>query len=594
MNDAPRTDIELRGLAVSLGITRGVAYVLREEGLHLPVQALDPSQIDHEIERLDQAFQETIRQIEELTSDQSAAEKQLVDEIVDFHLMLAKDIPRYIGERTKNLIRNQYMYAETAFHKTLQDLIGILGQSVVSRDEDVADIGYQILRNLTGKDVADFDDIQEPVVLIAEDLSPSLTARLPRDKVLAFATTRGSRTSHTAIMARALEIPAVVGIPNLVNEIGEGEEVIVDGDRGRIIVNPSQRTALWFDRRKEASEKRAQDQLRYRALPGETTDGFVLGLKANIELPEEVESVLSYGGDGIGLYRTEFLFMNRADLPTEEEQFMAYRAVVEAVAPKPVTIRTLDIGGDKFLTSFSAPKEMNPFMGWRAIRFCLQQPEIFGAQLRAMLRASQYGNLSIMFPMIAEVRELRLALVALENAKTDLREKGTPFNEELEVGAMIEVPSAALVMEGLAPLVDFFSIGTNDLVQYTMAADRGNERTAYLYDPLHPGVLKLIKNVIDVAHTAGKRVSVCGEMAAEIEFTLLLVGMRLDELSMSPITIPSVKRLIRSISLVESVPIAEDALSMTEPEMIRDYLAEKTRQMAPWTVDLFDSEEIPA
>ncbi|MCA9414615.1 MAG: phosphoenolpyruvate--protein phosphotransferase [Candidatus Omnitrophica bacterium] len=594
MNAASNSDLELRGLAVSLGITRGPAYVLREEGMHFPAHSITPSQVDHEIERLDRAFEDTIRQIEQLISKQAAGEKQLVDEIVDFHHMLAKDIPRYTGERTKKLIRENLMYAETAFHKTLQDLIGVLGRSVVSRDEDVADIGQQILRNLTGKDLADFEDIEEPVILIAEDLSPSLTARLPRDKVLAFATTRGSRTSHTAIMARALEIPAVVGLPSLVDQVQEGVHVIVDGDRGRVIVNPSERAVLWYDRRKEASEKRAEDQLRYRTLPGETTDGFILELKANIELPEEVEAILAYGGDGIGLYRTEFLFMNRSDLPTEEEQFTAYRAVVESMAPKPVTIRTLDIGGDKFLTSFSAPKEMNPFMGWRAIRFCLEQPEIFGAQLRAILRASHYGNLSIMFPMIAEVRELRLALVALENAKTELRERGIPFNEEVEIGAMIEVPSAALVMEGLAPLVDFFSIGTNDLVQYTMAADRGNERTAYLYDPLHPGVLKLIQNVVEVAHAAGKKVSVCGEMAAEIEFTLLLVGMRLDELSMSPIAIPAVKRLIRSISLLESVPIADDALSMTEPEMIRDYLNEKTRHVAPWTVELFDSEEIPA
>ncbi len=594
LNDIPPKELELRGLHVSLGITRGPAYVLRDEGFHFPIHSIPPSQVESEIERLERAFDETIRQIEELVSGQATAEKQLVDEIVDFHLMLAKDIPRYTAERTKKLISEDLMHAETAFHKTLQELIGLLGRSIVSRDEDVADIGQQILRNLTGKDLADFDDIDEPVILIAEDLSPSLTARLPRDKVLAFATTRGSRTSHTAIMARALEIPAVVGVPDLLNQIEEGQQVIVDGDRGRIVVNPTDRTVQWFGKRREASERRAEDLLRYRTLPGETTDGFVVGLRANIELPEEVEAVIAYGGDGIGLYRTEFLFMNRTDLPTEEEQFMAYRAVAESVAPKPVTVRTLDIGGDKFLTSFSAPKEMNPFMGWRAIRFCLEQPEIFGAQLRAMLRASQFGNLAIMFPMISEVRELRLALVALENAKTDLREKNIPFNEEVQVGAMIEVPSAALVIEGLAPLVDFFSIGTNDLIQYTMAADRGNERTAYLYDPLHPGVLKLIKNVVDVAHAAGKKVSVCGEMAAEIEFTLLLVGMRLDELSMSPITIPAVKRLIRSISLVESVPIAEDALSMTEPEMIRDYLDEKTRLAAPWTSELFESEEIPA
>lgn len=579
---------------MSLGIVRGPAYILRDEGFHFPVHPISPEQVQHEIDRLDAAFEETVRQIEEVVLRKADGEKQLVDEIVEFHLMLAKDIPRYTGDRARALIREQHLHAETAFHRTLEDLIGLLGKSVVSRDEDVADIGKQILRNLAGKDLADFEDIEEPVVLIAEDLSPSLTARLPRDKVLAFATTRGSRTSHTAIMARALEIPAVVGLPNLLDQVAEEMQVIVDGDRGRIIINPSDRAAQWYDRRREASEKRAQDLLRFRTLPGETTDGFVVGLRANIELPEEVEAVLAYGGDGIGLYRTEFLYMNRTDLPSEDEQYLAYRAVAEAVAPRPVTVRTLDIGGDKFLSSVAAPKEMNPFMGWRAIRFCLEQPEIFGDQLRAMLRASHHGNLAIMFPMIAEVRELRLALKALEAAKADLRDKGIPFNEGVEVGAMIEVPSAALVMEGLAPLVDFFSIGTNDLVQYTVAADRGNERTAYLYDPLHPGVLKLIRNVVNVAHEAGKKVSVCGEMAAEVEFTMLLLGMRLDELSMSPIAIPAVKRLIRSVSLADAVPVADDALRMTEPEAIRDYLAEKTRQAAPWIVDVFESEEIPA
>jgi len=588
--DEPREEVEIRGLPVSLGIEIGPAYVLEEEGIHFPQHRIPSAEVERQIQRLEEAWDRTIRQIEETRSAHPTGERQLLDDIIDIHLMLAKDIPKYTRQRSHKLIREDRLHAETAFHSALQELAQRLGQSPLQRSEDVIDIGNQVIRNLVGMDITQFDDIESPVILVAEDLSPSLTARLPKGKVLAFATTRGSRTSHTAIMARALEIPAVVGVPALLEAVGDGDTVVVDGDRGRVVVRPGEATLGHYRRRQVDATRRIQAQLRYRDLQAETLDGFVIDLRANIELPEEVEAVLAHGGRGIGLYRTEFLYLNRADLPSEEEQYRAYRAVVEALAPNPVTIRTLDIGGDKFLSSIGAPKEMNPFMGWRGIRFCLEQPEIFHTQLRAILRASRHGNLSIMFPMIAEARELRLAAAALEAMKRELEEEGVAFNKEIAVGAMIEVPSAALMVGALAPLVSFFSIGTNDLVQYTMAADRGNERTAYLYNPLNPGVLRLVKEVVGGAHSAGKRVCMCGEMAGELAFSLVLVGLMVDELSMSPIAIPEVKRFIRSISLADAVPIAERALQMTEPDDIRDFLEECTCELAPWTAELIAAD----
>ena len=594
MTQLSGNDLRITGVPVSLGIESGPAYLLEEKGFHFPMQRISLSEVDQQLARLERAWERTIEQIEATRATQSAADLQLLSDIVNLHLELAKDLPKYTRDRTHELIREERLFAETAFHIALQEVLKKLGKNPLQRSEDVADIGHHVLRNLIGMDITQFDDIDRPVVLIAEDLSPSMTARLPRDKVLAFATARGSRTSHTAIMARALEIPAVVGLPNLLDRVEDENLVIVDGDRGRVIVRPSEPTRRYYERRREESRRRIKAQLRYRDLEAETIDGFIFNLAANIELPEEVDSVLLHGGAGIGLYRTEFLFLNRTDLPSEEEQFHAYRTVAEALAPKPATIRTLDIGGDKFLSSVTTPHEMNPFMGWRGIRFCLEQPDIFHTQLRAILRASRYGNLSIMFPMITEIRELRLALTSLEAMKKELREEGTPFNEGIEAGAMIEVPSAALVMSGLAPMVDFFSIGTNDLIQYTMAVDRGNERTTALYDPLNPGVLRLIDEVVTAGHAAGKKVSMCGEMAGELEFTIVLVGMMVDELSMSPIAIPEVKRLIRSVSLGEAVPIARKALSMTDPEEIRLYLEEVTRKFAPWTADLISGEALAA
>jgi phosphotransferase system enzyme I (PtsI) len=589
MTTTIESETKLRGVPVSPGIEMGTIFLLQEEGFHFPTHHIDSSLIDSELQRLERAWELTVQQIEEIRNAQHGQERQLTDEIIDIHLMLASDIPLHINNRIEQLVREDHCHIETAFHRALQELLDRLSKSPLQRSEDVADIGQHVLRNLVGRDLTQFDNMTSPVVVVAEDLSPSMTVRLPKDKVLAFVTAHGSRTSHTAIMARALEIPAVVGVPDLLDHVNDEDMIIVDGDRGTVVIQPTLQTLERYKKLQEEVHFRLACHLQFRDLAAETKDGFTINLVGNIEIPEDVESVLNYGAKGVGLYRTEFLYMNRKDLPSEEEQFYAYRSVVEALAPETVVLRTLDIGGDKFPSSIKLPKEVNPFMGWRAIRFSLEQPEIFHTQLRAIMRASAYGNLSIMFPMISEVREMRLATIALKKVQEDLRSEGYPFNEDIPIGAMIEVPSSALAMEGLVSLVDFFSIGTNDLIQYTLAADRGNERTANLYDPLHPGVLHLIKNVVDKAHAHQRTVAVCGEMAGSIEYTLILIGLMVDELSMSPIAIPEVKRFIRELNFEEAVEIANQALKLTEPEEIRDLLMQESCRFAPWMAELMDS-----
>lgn len=580
----PEDMIRIKGIPVSGGLEIGRAFVLLPEGIHLPLSKIDPSQADAELKRLDEAWDQTVSQIEESRSP-GQSERQLVDELIDMHIMLANDMPQHTGPRVEQLVREEGFHIETAFHQALQELLQRLSLSQIQRSEDVEGIGHQVLHNLAGLSPKQFEDITEPVVLIADDLTPSMTARLPREKVLAFATQRGNRTSHTAIMARALGIPAVVSLPGLLDHVTDGELVVLDGSHGHVVIRPTEESLEKYKHGQKLYRERQEVLHQLIHYPAETRDGFKFSLMANIEMPEEVEAVIENGGNGIGLYRTEFLFMNRPDLPSEEEQFWAYRTVAESLAPNQVVIRTLDIGGDKTVESLSLPKEENPFMGCRAIRLCLQNPELFQTQLRAILRASNYGQLGLMFPMITDVRELRQAAEAVDEAKASLRHDGIEFDENIEVGAMVEVPSAALMVPSLANYVDFFSIGTNDLIQYTLAADRTNERTAYLYNPLHPSVLHLIKQVVVEAHRRGKRVCMCGEMAGQPELVLVLMGLMLDELSMSPLAIPEIKRCIRSVSLEQVVPITEQCLKMSDPVDIQKFVHKQVHRLLPWLID---------
>ncbi|MDD5348391.1 MAG: phosphoenolpyruvate--protein phosphotransferase, partial [Candidatus Omnitrophica bacterium] len=417
------------------------------------------------------------------------------------------------------------------------------------------------------------------VVVVAHDLSPSDTAAMHKQHVSAFVTDIGGKTSHTAIMAKSLEIPAVVGTVEATARIKSGDTLIVDGSMGVIIINPDEETLRVYQEEEEKLKGVAERFVSVKDLPAQTTDGHAVEIAANIELPEEIPSIKIHGAQGIGLYRTEYFYMNRKDAPTEEEQFAAYKQVAEEMKPAPVIIRTLDLGGDKFLSQFEMPKEIQPFLGWRAIRFCLARPDVFKLQLRAILRASAFGKLRLMYPMISGIEELKQANDILKSCKDELRSDRIPFDEEIEVGVMIEVPSAAVTADLLAKEADFFSIGTNDLIQYSLAVDRTNEKVAYLYEPAHPAVLRMVKSVIEAAHANSIWVGMCGEMASDELFTLVLLGLNLDEFSVSSLSIPQIKYIIRAVSFEDAKKIAQEALSLSTTKSVEKFMREKLKEV---------------
>jgi phosphotransferase system enzyme I (PtsI) len=501
---------------------------------------------------------EQIRVIRDGVKDHSSEHYQ----ILSVHLALLED--SMLVDQTVRMIRENQYKADWAFNKVLQNLLEtfhrIEDQYLRERGHDLRQIGHRVLENLAGRPVDSIASIREPVIVVAHDLSPADTAQILKSPVLGFATDVGSKTSHTAITARSLGIPAVVGVARMTEEYAESDEIIIDGEEGIVILRPTPDAVREYADRRKAYLLRIRDLAKFARLPAVTRDGRTLKLHANIEFPEEAEAALRSGAEGIGLYRTEFLFLNRKDLPSEEEHFLTYRRVAERFARHPVTIRTLDLGGDKFASQIDLAEEMNPAMGLRAIRFCLKEKEIFKQQIRAILRASAHGMIRMMFPMISGVGELRAALAVVEEAKGELRKRRVSFNKEIPIGIMVEIPSAAMVADLLAKETDFFSIGTNDLIQYALAIDRINEHVSYLYEPLHPAILRMIRRIVDGAHDAGIPVSMCGEMAGEPVFTYVLLGLGLDELSMNATSIPRVKRILRKAAAYEAREFVGDLL----------------------------------
>ncbi|MBU1998356.1 MAG: phosphoenolpyruvate--protein phosphotransferase [Candidatus Omnitrophota bacterium] len=574
--------IRLKGIAAAPGIKTGLAYKIGREDFSIPKQSIKPEEIPLQIQLFEEALIQTRREIIDLQKRIASDLGQEEAEIFDAHLLVLED--RMLIEEVISRLKKDNLSVAFIFSEVLKKYIDVFSkiedEYLKERIADINDVGRRILRNLLGKEQKkSLVDLKEKVVVVSHDLSPSDTAAMHKQSVCAFITDIGGKTSHTAIMAKALEIPAVVGTEQATQIIKSDDFLIVDGSMGIVIVNPDEET-LEIYRQEELKLKGLSDKyLLDKDLPALTKDGKIVEIVANIEFPDEVPTVKLHGGLGIGLYRTEFFYMNRKDLPTEEEHFQAYKYVAQEMKPYPVIIRTLDLGGDKFLSQFEIPKEMQPFLGWRAIRFCFTKPDIFKLQLRAVLRASVFGKLKLMYPMISGIEELRQANNILEECKKELKEKRVAFDENIEVGAMVEVPSAALTADILAKEAHFFSIGTNDLIQYALAVDRTNEKVAYLYEPAHPAVLRMVKNVIDAAHQNNIWVGMCGEMASDETFILLLLGLGLDEFSMPSLAIPQIKHLIRSISMEEAKKIADEAMSLTSAKEVNAFMQRKLKEV---------------
>ena len=572
MND-PKAGQEIRfeGAGVSPGIARGTVHVVRDDLDDVARYRIAPSQIADEIGRFEAALIQTRMQILEMQQRIAESIGAKDAAIFDAHLLVVEDrtlIDEVLRKLETELCNVEWVFQEvaTSYAETLNK---IDDPYLRERALDIQDVTKRVIRNLQGKAPKAFLGLSEPHILVAHNLTPSDTATMNKELVLGLATDLGSRTSHTAIMARSLNIPAVVGLHDITEKLETGQHVLLDGTNGLIVVNPMPETLAHYGEIESRRIKVVAQLKGLRQTKSTTRDGRHIVLSANIELPDDVEAVAANGAEGIGLYRTEFLYLNRNTLPTEDEQYETYRKVAERVRPDPLIIRTFDLGGDKLARgTVDISDELNPFLGWRAIRFCLENIDIFKTQLRAILRASAVGNVKIMFPMISGLEELRRAISILNECKSELRASKIDIGEKTEVGAMIEIPSAAISADALAREVDFFSIGTNDLIQYALAVDRVNERIAHLYEPTHPAVLRLLKMIADAAHAHHIWVGVCGEMAGDIALIPLLLGLGVDELSASATLVPRVKRAVQSLAIPECQQLVDEALKLETPSKI--------------------------
>ncbi len=569
--DKAREEIRFHGAGVSPGIAQGAIHVVRDDLDDVARYRIEPAQIANEIGRFEAALIQTRTQILEM--QQKIAESIGAKDagIFDAHLLVVEDrtlIDEVLRKLEADLCNVDWVFQEVATNYA-ETLSNIDDPYLRERALDIEDVTRRVIRNLQGKAPKAFLTLTEPHILVAHNLTPSDTATMNRERVLGIATDLGSRTSHTAIMARSLNIPAIVGLHNATEKLETGQHVLLNGTDGLLVVDPTPETLARYGELESKRVQITQKLAELRQTKSTTRDGRHIVLSANIELPGDVDAVAANGAEGIGLYRTEFLYLNRTTLPTEDEQYETYRKVAERVSPDPLIIRTFDLGGDKLAPGAAdVGDELNPFLGWRAIRFCLENIDIFKTQLRAILRASALGNVKIMFPMISGVDELRRALSVLAECKEELRRTGSTFSDTTEVGAMIEIPSAALSADILAREVDFFSIGTNDLIQYAIAVDRVNERIAHLYEPTHPAVLRLLKMIADAARANDIWVGVCGEMAGDIALIPLLLGLGMDELSAGATLVPRVKRAVQSLTIPECRQLVDEALELQTPSEI--------------------------
>jgi phosphotransferase system enzyme I (PtsI) len=549
----------IHGIGASSGIVTGRAFLIERFKVRLPQKRIHPSQVDAEVERFHRAIEGARAQLQEVKDKILDPMVRQHAFILEVHMMILED--EMLTQNTVENIRKRKINSEWALDLTLGKLDAVFkaieDEYLRERRSDLHYVAARVFRNLMGRKHDDITKIKGKVIVVAHDLSPADTLQMRLNQVAGFVTDIGGRVSHTAILARSLGIPAVVGLEVATSLINGGDLLIIDGEAGKVVINPTEEISESYIERRKRVKLLEREVLKYASLPAETRDGVRIHLQANIEMVEEIPSAKSHGAEGIGLYRTEILYLNRKDLPDEEEHYQTYRKLVENISPGIATIRTLDIGGDKFLEDYSKNNEMNPAMGLRAIRFSIKETDIFKTQLAGILRASAHGKLRILFPMISGIEEIRRAKNILEEVKKGLIRAKVPFDRGIKIGAMIEIPSASVTADLLAREVDFFSIGTNDLIQYALAVDRINEHVSYLYEPLHPAILRIVRNVVQSARQVGIPIAICGEMAAEPAYVLVLLGVGLEEFSMNPVAIPKVKKVLRMVEAAETRALAE-------------------------------------
>jgi phosphotransferase system enzyme I (PtsI) len=564
----------IRGIAASPGIVTARVFLYLEDTIKVPEYEIHHKDIEEEYNRFLEAREKASNELQHLRNRVEEDLNKGEGKFLDSHILMIND-PEFTGKVERDL-RKYRKNVEWILQQAMEEYVKRLGSSQDSylreRSIDIHDVAKRVLNHLMYRERISLGDISEEVVLVTHNLLPSEALQMNKRMIKGIAMDAGGKTSHTAILARSFEIPAVLGLKDICSFVSSGDEIIIDGNSGVVIIEPDEETRNRYVRAQQEWERREIELLTLNELPAETKDGKLISLKANVEMIDEVDSVLSHGADGIGLFRSEFLFLQSGGLADEELQYEFYSEVLERMKDSSVTIRTLDVGGDKLIPDVEGLGERNPILGWRAVRFCLARPDIFKTQLRALYRAGVKGNLRIMFPMISGLEELGQVFEVVDQVKHELETEGREYNPNIPVGIMIEVPSAALTADILAKRVSFFSIGTNDLIQYTIAVDRGNERIAYLYEPFHPGVLRLLKTIVESAHDQGIPVGMCGEMAGDPYASVILLGLGLDEYSMSPFGIPEIKKIIRSTSLTDAEELVGMIMDMKSYEEIDDFV----------------------